>query len=272
MGHPAITLSTLDPAGACLLQIYKEIGFEPTDNQEILYYDKIYLVPINSLIVPEEEYKTPEKYPYPIDYDKIASELDIDYYVAASRHWAKSGKPCFTVHPTGNFGRGMYGGNDHELQNTLANPMRNVFQELKEAPPKKIQVTLEVTHHSPTYFKTPMFFAEIGSRIEQWHDQKKIKYLAEAIISGIKSKEKAPGAIGFGGGHYCPTFSVKEEEYAFGHMVAKYSFDDLDKEIVNQMIERTLDGVEFAIFDLGLKGKGKRIALENLRDVNLEII
>ena len=271
MGKPAITLSTMDPAGACILEIFKKIGFTPTDNPTILQHDGIYLLPVPNLIVPEEEYKTTEKYPYPTDYDKTAEKLDIDYIVVASRHWAKSGKPCYTVHPTGNFGAAMYGGNPHELQNTLANPMRNIYMELREAPPKKLEVTLEATHHSPTYFKTPMFFAEIGSRIEQWQDKTKIKYLAEAIINGIKSKDKAPVAIGFGGGHYCPTFSEKEEEYAFGHIAAKYTFEDLDKQLVNQMITRTLDGVEYAILDRGLKGRHKRKAIEVLEDSDLEI-
>ena len=63
MGKPAITLSTMDPAGACILETFKEIGFTPTDTPEILQYDGIYLLPVPNLIVPEEEYKTPEKYP-----------------------------------------------------------------------------------------------------------------------------------------------------------------------------------------------------------------
>ena len=272
MKYPAITLSTMDPAGACILEIFKEIGFQPKDNPDILQYNGIYLLPINNLIVPEEEYKTPKKYPYPTDYDKIAKTYNIEYIVVASRHWAKSGKPCYTVHPTGNFGEAMYGGNPNELQNTLANPMRNIFTELKKCPPKKIEVTLEATHHSPTYFKTPMFFAEIGSRNDQWQDKEKAQHLAEAIINGIKSKEKAPVAIGFGGGHYCPTFSVKEKEYAFGHMAAKYTFDNLNTDLVQQMITSTLDGVEYAILDRGLKGKHKRKVLETLKGTDLEII
>ena len=165
----------------------------------------------------------------------------------------------------------MYGGKPNELQNTLANPMRNIFTELKKEPPKKIEVTLEATHHSPTYFKTPMFFAEIGSRNEQWQDKEKVQHLADAIINGIKSKEKAPVAIGFGGGHYCPTFTVKEKEYAFGHIAAKYTFDNINKELVHQMITHTLDGVEYAILDRGLKGKHKRKVLEILEESDLEI-
>ena len=65
MTHPAITLSTMDPAGACILEIFKEMGFQPTDNPDILQYNGIYLLPRDNLIVPEEEYKTPKKISIP---------------------------------------------------------------------------------------------------------------------------------------------------------------------------------------------------------------
>jgi D-tyrosyl-tRNA(Tyr) deacylase len=73
-------------------------------------------------------------------------------------------------------------------------------------------------------------------------------------VRGIGSNGSAPVAVGFGGGHYCPTFSVLERETAFGHVAAKYALDLLTEELFGQMVERTLDGVDFASLDGGLKG------------------
>jgi len=55
-------------------------------------------------------------------------------------------------------------------------------------------------------------------------------------------------------------------------MAAKYALDNLNSDLVQQMITCTLDGVEYAILDRGLKGKHKRKALETLESTDLEII
>jgi len=273
MGNVAISLSTSDQAGANMLGAFREMGFEATERESVLRMGDIFLVVVEPLIVPEERYKTPkEPDPYPADYDSLAGTLSLDYYVVASRHWARSGKPSLTVHPTGNFGKAMYGGRPRELQRTLANPMRDVFLELKAEPPKGFEVSLEATHHSPTQFETPMFFAELGSDLRRWQDESTGRYLAEAIVKGIRAGGKAPVAVGFGGGHYCPTFTVLEEETAFGHIAAKYTFDLLTPELIGQMLERTVDGVEKAVLDKGLKGHQRKkveVALKKL-DVPIE--
>ena len=145
--------------------------------------------------------------------------------------------------------------------------MRDVFMELAADPPQGFQVSLEATHHSPTQFETPMFFAEVGSGEMQWRDEAVCGYLAEAILAGVRAEGEAPVSIGFGGGHYCPTFSVMENERAFGHVAAKYALDMLTEELVSQMVERTLDGVDFASLDPGLRGwerKKVEAALGNL--------
>ena len=272
MGNVGITLSTSEPAGANLLATFRDMGFNETDRDDVLRLDDIHLFVIEPLIVPEERYKTPsEPNPYPVDYDSLAETYGIDYYVVASRHWAKSGKPSLTVHPPGNFGKAMYGGRPRELQRTLAKPMRDVFLELNSEPPKGFEVSLEATHHSPTQFKTPMFFAEVGSRETQWRDEAVGRYLAEAIVNGIKAEGDAPVAVGFGGGHYCPTFTVMEEETAFGHMAAKYAIDLLTPELTSQMFDCTLDGVDRVVLDRGLKGHQRKKVEVAVRKLDLEI-
>ncbi len=272
MGNVGITLSTSDTAGANLLAKFIDMGFEETDRDDVLTLGDIRLFVVEPFIVPVERFKTPsEPNPYPVDYDSLAETYGIDYYVAASRHWAKSGKPSLTVHPPGNFGKAMYGGRTRELQPTLANPMRDIYLELAEDPPKGFKVSMEATHHSPTQFETPMFFAEVGSRETQWKDEAVGRYLAEAIVNGIKAGGDAPVAIGFGGGHYCPTFTVMEEETAFGHMAAKYAIDLLTPELTSQMAECTLDGVDKVVLDKGLKGHQRKRVEVAVRKLDLEI-
>lgn len=262
MGNPAITLSLSDPAGETMHGILLNRGFKETGEPGILKRGDTYLFALEPLIVPEERYKVPaEPSPYPADYDALAELYELDYMVVASRHWAKSGRPSLTVHPTGNFGKAMYGGRNRELQLTAPNKMRDVYLRLLEDPPRGYEVSLEATHHSPTEFNVPMFFAEVGSRETQWRDEAVCGYLVDAILGGIDDAGDADVAIGFGGGHYCPTFSTMMDEYAFGHMAAKYAVPLLSEDMVAQMVEKS-GGADGAILDKGLKGhENKKIDL-----------
>jgi D-aminoacyl-tRNA deacylase len=135
--------------------------------------------------------------------------------------------------------------------------MRRIFLEVQSNPPKGFDVSLEATHHSPTEFNVPMFFVEIGSRETQWRNTQVAEFLVDSILRGLESEEVAPVVIGFGGGHYCPSFSPRMRDYAFGHMAAKYAVDLLTDDLVAQMIEKS-PGVEGALLDKGLKGQQKK--------------
>jgi D-aminoacyl-tRNA deacylase len=60
--------------------------------------------------------------------------------------------------------------------------MRNVYVAMKRNPPAGFTVRLEATHHSPTQFRVPMFFAEVGSSETQWGDMNACEYLVDAIL------------------------------------------------------------------------------------------
>ena len=272
MGHPAITLSLSDPAGQTIFSILKEKGFKSTGEYRVLKKEDTYLIAIEPLIVPEERYNTPsEPDPYPADYDKLAERYEVDYFIVASRHWAKSGRPSLTMHPTGNFGKAMYGGRPRELQRTAPNAMRDIYLRILEDPPEDFEVSLEATHHSPTIFSVPMFFAEVGSREEQWRDRDVCNYLVECILRGIEDEGDARVAIGFGGGHYCPYFSPKMREYAFGHIAAKYAIPLLSMDLVQQMVEKS-GTAELAILDSGLKSNERRKVEGLLSRLDLDVI
>lgn len=163
-----------------------------------------------------------------------ASEL-----IFASRHKSESGKPALTAHATGNFGKAEYGGSERELSFVNADTMRNIFLRMLESPPMGYAVSLEQTHHGPTGFVTPMCFVELGSSEAQWKDEKAAGFLADCILQGAESKEKAEKACGFGGGHYSQLFTRLEREFAFGHMCPKYSLPLMDENLAKQMAERT---------------------------------
>jgi D-aminoacyl-tRNA deacylase len=259
LGNVGITLSLQDQAALNILSHFRGMGFEETGREDVLRRGNVYIFTVETLIVPIEKYKTPEEpNPFPADYDAIAREHGIDYFVVASRHASQSGTPSLTVHATGNFGKAVYGGRERELQPVPANPMRDVFLEVSREPPRGYAVSLEATHHSPTQFETPMFFAELGSSKRQWMDEEAGAHLAEAILNGISTGGNSPAAIGFGGGHYCPTFSVREAEMAFGHICPKYALDLLNDDLIRQMLERTVDGVHLAVFDRGMKGHQRK--------------
>ena len=271
MGNVGITLSSADPAGANMLQIFRERGFKESGVDGILELGNVNIFVIPHLIVPGEKYQVPpQPNPYPADYDTLASRYDLDYFVVASRHWSESGTPCLTVHATGNFGKAMYGGRNRELQGVPANPMRNVFMELIRDPPKGYEVSLEATHHSPTQFSTPMFFAELGSSELQWGDGEAARYLVDAILKGVSSNARGETVIGFGGGHYCPIFTSMERETAFGHIAAKYAIDLLNDDLVRQMAEKTADRPSAAVLDEGLKGHQRKKIEVSLRKLNIE--
>jgi len=205
--------------------------------------------------------------PYPLDFDSLSRRLLLRYLVLASRHWSETGSPCLTVHATGNFAAPNYGGRARELQYTPANAMRNVFLELVKDPPDGYAVSLEATHHSPTQFRTPMFFAELGSSMREWKDDNAASYLASSIYHGILRDDRVPAAIGFGGGHYCPLFSAMETELAFGHICPKYALESLDENLIQQMIERTTDGVQKAVLDKGMRGDERKRILSTLSQI-----
>ncbi|MCD6414764.1 MAG: hypothetical protein J7L23_04035 [Candidatus Diapherotrites archaeon] len=198
-------------------------------------------------------------------------EYNPELLVVASKHKSESGRPTLSVHPTGNYHEAKYGGEPKTLQATNANAMRNVFLYLLNETPKGYELSLEATHHGPTDIRVPLFFAEVGSTEKQWQDLEAADFLAEAILNGLESKEEAEAVIGFGGGHYCPTFTKMESEVAFGHICPKYSVDFIDVALVKQMVEQTTDGVKHAILDeKGLKGRHKTLIKDILDEVGVD--
>jgi D-aminoacyl-tRNA deacylase len=203
--------------------------------------------------------------------------LDIkpDVCVVASKHRSESGLPVLTAHAPGNFGDAAYGGKAGELGIAPAVYLHEALSLLKvgkERMELDYEVCLEATHHGPTSFGFPIMFMEVGSSEIQWNDPIACDAVANAIGELLAAEPTdVPAAIGFGGGHYCRKFS-EVEEYAIGHICPKHSLDRVDKEMIEQMIERTTPRPEAALVEKKGMGEEKQQILRLLEATNLDIV
>lgn len=256
----AIVASEKDTAGMNIYDHLLEEGFESTEKKwqgkTIFQREEWMLIQTESNIIHAEE----------------IGELATEEIIFISRHSSEKGKPSLTTHYPGNFGANDYGGREGELCWAQAERMKNIYLEMLN-PPFQHDVSLEVTHHGPL-ISQPCLFVELGSTEEHWENQEAAKYLAKSIIKGIgKDTGKYETAIGIGGNHYAAKFSEveKDQKTALGHMLPKYAQKYLDKEMVNQMIKRTLPKPNKVVLDK--KGVRKQSKVrEMLEETGLEVI
>ena len=168
-----------------------------------------------------------------------ANTLDYDEFIFASRHSSASKKPTHTVHACGNFGPADLGGEEGKLSNANALRMFSLYSELLNKEREGFEVSLEATHHGPLIEK-PHAWIEIGSTEEQWKNKQAGETVAQAIINSLKKPlPQKESVIGIGGGHYPVKFSEMEKEHAFGHILPKYAQKYFNKQILEQMINKT---------------------------------
>ncbi|MFZ2454907.1 MAG: D-aminoacyl-tRNA deacylase [Candidatus Altiarchaeia archaeon] len=203
----------------------------------------------------------------PIEYDKEILRMDgavelsgASLCIVASRHKSESGTPTLTAHSPGNYGTAQAGGRERELGYAPALYLRKAAMLLQENKVDGYESCLEATHHGPTGFPFPMVFVEVGSGVKEWNDLSACRVVAGIIAELVSSEpEKAPVAIGFGGGHYCRKFSLVSD-YAVGHICPRYNLANLDSAMVKQMISKTVPKPEYALVEKkGLGGEKDRI-------------
>ncbi len=194
----------------------------------------------------------------------------------ASRHSSKQKLPALTVHVTGNWGRGIYGGRDESLAISQPSAMKLALVKMNELNDLGWTVCYEATHHGPSELEVPSFFIEIGSSEEEWIIDRAGEIIAETIVHVLENYKKAkfPVAVGIGGGHYAPkqTKRALETDIAFSHIAAKYAHP-LRKELVLKAIERTAEKVEAIYVDWkGSKGETRQMARALAEELGLEFI
>ena len=219
--------------------------------------------------------------------DLKISELSFkpDFLIFASRHASKSARPALLIHTTGNWSNeAEFGGNPREISYSSALLLKAGFlallEESRDLEGDKYSIDIEVNHHGPTNHNIPLIFMELGSVEEEWKDQKAGKSVANAIVSAIvkylklKSEKNIIG-IGFGGTHYTPQFKklITETNVALAHICPKYSVQKIDRNIIKQIIEKTIEErIDYFVFDWkGLNSQDKSYLTDLLKDFNIEI-
>ncbi len=164
--------------------------------------------------------------------------------IVLSPHKSKIREKVFTVHPTGNWGKALFGGKERQLSYAYASLQKALLRELSK---NKLgwKVSLEATHHGPTC-DNAVLFLEIGSGEEEWRDERAAREAGDALMRALDGLEECEAVFGLGGGHYPQRFNelmLKGEE-AVGHIAPKYVLDDLDWALFSQAVQKHVEGVE----------------------------
>ena len=163
-----------------------------------------------------------------------------------SRHVAKSGRACLTLHPIGVMQldpqtEAPFGGKAGDApppSTRLASWWRSLLERAeRENFDTEFDVSLEVTHHGP-WLSVPCLFIEIGSTSETWGHLGAAEVLANLIHEGLgldgsrglgawnpSANAGDPVLITLGGGHYAPrgNLTAAESGVWLGHMLATYA-------------------------------------------------
>lgn len=170
--------------------------------------------------------------------DKLAHMgLNPEMIVFASRHEAKAALPWLGGHFTGILEDGHA-----TLSSAASDGLCSFLHSLAKAALTGYAISAEATHHGPTDVRTPCFFAEIGSTLEQWQDREAGEVVARAILDlGEEIQDKRPIFLGFGGGHYVAreTDLIFKSSAAFGHLFSNYQLPGVNREVVEEARSRS---------------------------------
>ncbi|MCQ4336911.1 MAG: D-tyrosyl-tRNA(Tyr) deacylase [Sulfolobales archaeon] len=193
--------------------------------------------------------------------------------VVISRHESSSGKPSLTVHTPGNPNDRTMGGRPRELATAFPRLMRSIFLEINNLD-VSLDKAVEATHHGPTTLRVPIVFAEIGSSEEYWNNEKLVRKFVEAVLRGIDNAdfvECNDVVTIFGGPHYS---HVAAKALLSGdcvaHIISKHYVKDVEQDVINQAVEKSVNGVTKVIFDNVSKPNYERI-LMTLQNRQLKI-
>jgi D-aminoacyl-tRNA deacylase len=224
-----------------------------------VFYQCLALIPFMPTVVYSEKDQAGKNIARFIDREAICiteelvdckRDFETDLVVFASRHASASGKPCLTVHCTGNWSEAGKGGKKRTLSRASARASKCALDWLKDHSLDGFEIYLEATHHGPTHLTAPSLFIEVGSSPKEWANEAAAKRVAECIEFVCDNWKTATGkiALGFGGGHYCPAFNSLDD-YAFAHIAPKYALEYVDEAMITQAIDKTIEAVECAVID-----------------------
>jgi len=189
---------------------------------------------------------------------KLAPEL----IIFASRHASMTARPAFLVHSTGNWSKNAeFGGKPQDLSKTSALLHKAGFESLREQIEKfnilDFSLDMEVTHHGPTTLDIPLIFMELGSSKQEWEIKKAGELVANAIVGAVfkylefEKENTQQVGLGFGGTHYAPNFNrlITNNNIALSFICPKYYIQELNENLIEIMINNTLEKIDYFIVD-----------------------
>jgi D-aminoacyl-tRNA deacylase len=199
-------------------------------------------------------------------------------YIFLSKHVSKSGIPTLTCHSTGNYADNPYGGNPREIAVSYPHLQKQYMLHIinvKSAIPN-YDIVIEASHHGPTSLKSPVLFVEIGSTQKQWTDINAASIVCDCILNAIESDLnlcKKVG-IGLGGTHYPIKFNklLLESEICLAAIATKYDLKSIDKNMLQQMIFKSIEKVTHIIVDWKGLGKEKDRIMCLVADTGLDVL
>jgi D-aminoacyl-tRNA deacylase len=249
-------VSTIDTAGMNIAkQLISNCGFKKIS-------ESFYNNPVYSRIFQNEITKILFVNTEIVDTQFLDRLFNPRFFVFLSRHSSAKGIPTLSVHTPGNLSEAKFGGKPRKVSISPALAMKNVLIELEKLRNEKsldYKVSYECTHHGPS-LDTPTMFVELGSSPKQWTDTKAAKVIAEAITNSAFEYPTCYVSLGIGGPHYNRKFSkmALSNQRAFGHMIPKYALPQVNTEIINQCIIKTLETVNSVVLDWkGIKAEHK---------------
>ena len=265
-----IVASKKDVAGMNIAQeILKRYEFEKTS--DVFQDSPVYI----------ESFKGREFKLIFVNEDSVYAQFITDFFnpellIFVSRHSSSSGIPTLSVHTPGNFGESELGGLPRKISTAAASVMKDALLEmanLRAEAKLDYQVSYECTHHGPS-LDVPAMFIEVGSSLEQWKDLKAAEVVAHAAMVAASTKAKYPAVLGIGGPHCSAKFTeiALKTQTASGHIIPKYVISSLDREMVKQCVEKTVEEVKTAVLEWkGIKGVDKGNLTTILREVGSSI-
>ena len=212
-----------------------------------------------------------------ISADWLDEKYEYDGFIFLSKHAAESGTLALTCHSTGNFDEAKFGGNQKELAIPYPDLQKRYMQKLwdnHESFPD-FEITIEATHHGPTSLRKPSIFIEIGPSMNEWVNENAAELVSKSLwksCSRISKSDKV--AIGFGGPHYSEKFTkfIVESEFSLASVASKYNLQYIDKEMVIQMKNKSIEPVRYAALDWKGLGKEKKRIIDVINELELEVI
>jgi D-aminoacyl-tRNA deacylase len=210
-------------------------------------------------------------------------ELDTRYphskaFIFLSKHRSESKIPTLTCHCTGNYADNPYGGNSRELAISYPYLQKKYLKEINNSKPalSYYEIVIEASHHGPTSLKKPVLFIEIGSTERQWIDRNAASIvcncLLRVLVNGLGKCEKV--GICLGGTHYPSKFNtlLLESEFGLAAVAPRHNLESVDKDMLNQMIAKSIERVTHIIVDWKGLGKEKNRIMGLVEDTGLKVL